>query len=77
MALVKVVPPESMRPILADTNLGPAEKGIYANGDLPSLFSIVKRNGSKTCQANEKQGTKRNSVLPISTITTLRSLKSK
>lgn len=32
-----------------ETHLGPAEKGIYAYGDLSSLFSTMNRNGSKVC----------------------------
>ena len=32
-----------------DTHLGPAENGIYAYGDLSSLFSTMNRNGSKVC----------------------------
>jgi len=31
------------------THLGPAENGIYAYGDLSSLFSTMNRNGSKVC----------------------------
>ena len=36
--------------VFEETNLGPAENGMYVYGDLPFLFSTVNRNGSNTCE---------------------------